>query len=96
MKKATAKASRLTNKQRAQLKALEALSDDEVDTSDIPEVRDWSQARRGLFYQPVKQQITLRLDADLVTWFKDHDPDGQGYHATINLALREYVDQHSG
>ena len=64
MKKATTKASRLTNKQRAQLETLKALPDDEIDTSDIPEVRDWSHTRRGLFYRPVKQQITLRLDAE--------------------------------
>jgi len=54
--------SELTEKQRATLKALEELPDDRIDTSDIPEVRDWSNARRGVFYRPVKQQITLRLD----------------------------------
>lgn len=55
----------LTDKQKAELGALEALPDDQIDTSDIPEVRDWSDARRGLFYRPVKQQITLRLNANV-------------------------------
>jgi uncharacterized protein (DUF4415 family) len=40
-----------------------------IRTDLIPEGSgDWSQAKRGLFYHPVKQQITLRLDADLIDW----------------------------
>ena len=92
MKKAS-KARKLTDKQKAELSALEALPDDQIDTSDIPEVRDWSGAKRGLFYRPVKQQITLRLDADVVNWFKEQAPDGRGYQTKINRALREYVMQ---
>ena len=95
MKKASTKARELTDKRRAELSALEALPDDQIDTSDIPEVRDWSDARRGLFYRPVKQQITLRLDADVVNWFKEQAPDGRGYQTKINRALREYVKQRS-
>ena len=39
----------LTRKQQAELAALAALPDDRIDTSDIPEFRDWSGARRGVF-----------------------------------------------
>ena len=49
MKKASTKAKKLTEKQKAELGALEALPEDQIDTSDIPEVLDWSDARRGLF-----------------------------------------------
>ena len=49
-------ARKLTDKQKAELSALAALSDDQIDTSDIPEVRDWSDAKRGLFYRPAKQR----------------------------------------
>ena len=52
----------LTEEQEAEIEALAALPDDRIDTSDIPEVSDWSDARRGMFYRPVKKQITLRLD----------------------------------
>ena len=45
-------------------------SDDGIDTSDIPEILDWSDAKRGMFYRPVKQQITLRVDADVVTCWR--------------------------
>jgi uncharacterized protein (DUF4415 family) len=84
----------VTAKQRAELDALAALPDDRIDTSEMPEIRDWSGAKRGLFYRPVKQQLTLRIDADVVAWFKDHAPNGEGYQTDINRALREYVEQH--
>jgi len=81
----------LTSEQRAEIEALAAMTEDEIDTRDIPEQRDWSGARRGVFFRPVKQQITLRIDADLIDWFRRH-PDGEaGYQTRINRALREYV-----
>jgi len=81
----------LTPKQRAELKSLAALRDDDIDTSDAPELLDWSGAKRGLFYRPVKQQLTLRLDSDVVAWFKSHTTAREGYQTRINRALREYV-----
>ena len=89
MKKASS--SRLTAKQRAELEALAALPDDRIDTADIPEVRDWSDAKRGLFYRPVKQQLTLRIDADVIAWFKSRTPKGQGYQTQMNTALRDHI-----
>ena len=83
----------LTAEQKAELEALAALPEDQIQTDDMPEVRDWSGAKRGMFYRPVKQQITLRLDADLIDWFKTHHPQGEGYQTSINRALREYVRQ---
>lgn len=83
----------LTAEQKAELEALAALPSDQIQTDDMPEVRDWSSAKRGMFYRPVKQQITLRLDADLIDWFKTHHPQGEGYQTSINRALREYVRQ---
>ena len=74
-----------------QIRALEALPEDEIDTTDAPEILDWSDARRGVFYRPVKQQITLRLDADIVAWFKARARGGRGYQTDINGALREHV-----
>lgn len=82
---------RLTASQQAQLDKLAAMPEAEVDTSDIPEVTDWSGAKRGLFYRPVKTQLTLRIDADVVDWFKKRSPDGQGYQTRINMALREHM-----
>jgi uncharacterized protein (DUF4415 family) len=89
MRKGTSK--RLTPEQRAELKSLAARPDETIDTSDAPELPDWSRAKRGLFYRPVKQQLTLRLDADVVAWFKSHTTSNEGYQTRINRALREYV-----
>ena len=75
------------------IRALEALPDDQIDTTDAPEILDWSNARRGVFYRPVKQQITLRLDADIIAWFKAQARDGRGYQTDINGALREHVQR---
>jgi uncharacterized protein (DUF4415 family) len=71
-----------------------AASQRPIRTDLIPEATgDWSGAKRGLFYRPIKQQITLRLDADLIDWFKTHHPQSEGYQTSINRALREYVTQ---
>ena len=80
----------------AQIKALGALPDDQIDTTDAPEILDWSDARRGVFYRPVKRQITLRLDADIIAWFKANALDGRGYQTDINGALREHVQRTVG
>ena len=89
MKKGTSKP--LTAKQKKELTALARLPDNKIDTRTIPEAGDWSGAKRGVFYRPLKQQLTLRLDADVIAWFKDHAPKGQGYQTNINRALREHV-----
>lgn len=77
-----------TKQQIAELEALKGLSDSEIDYSDIPATtpEQWQCAEVGKFYRPVKQQITLRIDADVVAWFK---AQGSGYQTAINRALRE-------
>jgi uncharacterized protein (DUF4415 family) len=55
---------------------------------DVPDMRTWMVAERGEFYRPVKEQITLRLDKDVIAWFK---AGGDGYQTRINEALREHV-----
>jgi uncharacterized protein (DUF4415 family) len=61
--------------------------DELLDLSDIPEITDWSNAiRHGQFYRPVKQQTSIRLDADVLAWFK---AQGKGYQTRINEILRD-------
>lgn len=87
----------LTAEQKAELAALAELPEDQIDTSDVPEIGEWDGVQRGLFYRPIKQQVTLRLDADLIEWFKRQGgtPSGRGYQTRINRALREYVAHHT-
>lgn len=80
----------LSQESRAEIAALAAMAEEDIDTSDIPEVLDWTGAKRGLFYRPVKQQLTLRIDADVIDWFRKN---GAGYQSRINSALRDYVSR---
>ena len=82
----------MTPEQAGELESLAELPDDAIDTSDAPELLDWSGAKRGMFYRPLKQQLTLRLDADVVAWFRRHTTVNEGYQTRINRALREYVE----
>jgi uncharacterized protein (DUF4415 family) len=47
-------------------------------------------AKRPGLYKPRKKPVTLRLDTDVVSWFKDHAQSG-GYQTEINRVLRRYV-----
>jgi uncharacterized protein (DUF4415 family) len=80
----------LTAKQAEELKALSALADDEIDTSDIPELppRAWRNAVRGRFYRPIKQAVSMRLDADVIAWLKKR---GKGYQTRVNRILRQQM-----
>ena len=75
----------LTGGQLAELRALESRR---IDTSDIPELLPGALkgAVRGRLYRPVKQAVSLRLDADVIAWLKK---DGQGYQTRANRLLRE-------
>ena len=70
----------------AELAALARKRDEDIDTSDIPEVKDWSGAVIGKFYRPVKEAVSIRLDADILAWFKGQ---GSGYQTRINEVLRK-------
>jgi uncharacterized protein (DUF4415 family) len=62
--------------------------DSEIDFSDIPPATEsfWKNAVRNPFYRPVKQQLTVRLDADVVAWLRQQ---GKGYQTRLNSVLRE-------
>lgn len=77
---------------KAELERLAAMQDTEIDTSDIPEVGSWTGAVVGKFYRPLKKQITLRLDADVIAWFK---ATGPGYQTAINKVLRGHMAGHT-
>ncbi len=75
-----------------QIAAMRQLEDKDINLSDIPEILDWTGAVRGKFFRPVKRHVTLRLDADVLAWFKHKHPK---YQTAINAALREYIHAQS-
>lgn len=89
------KKSRISNKSQTDWERLDALKDEDIDLSDTPEITPEMFAkaivRRGLKPVPLKAQITLRLDSDVLEWFK---MQGRGYQTRINALLRAYMEAH--
>ena len=71
---------------------LAKMDDREIDTSDIPELGE-DFFRRAELRVPVKPAVTIRLDADVLAWFKGQ---GTGYQTRINQLLRQYMQAHQG
>ena len=78
----------LTEAQKTDLKRLAAMPDAEIDTSDISELTEaqLAQMARPEHFRPIKQQITARLDADVLAWLK---AGGKGYQSRMNAILRQ-------
>ena len=78
---------RLTEKDKRELRKLAVLPDSEIDFSDIPEATEkfWKNAVRNPWYKPRKQQVTLRIDADVLAWLR---LQGKGYQSRLNSLLR--------
>jgi len=72
-------------------KRLDKMQDRDIDLNDIPELDDefFKNAQLRL---PEKQTITIRIDTDVLTWFKKQ---GKGYQTRINKLLRSYMETHN-
>jgi len=84
----------ISKKSGTDFKRLDKMTDADIDLSDIPEVTPEMFAkgivRRGL--KPiVKRQLTLRLDSDVIDWFRSQ---GGGYQTRMNTLLRAYMEEH--
>jgi uncharacterized protein (DUF4415 family) len=75
----------MTDARFEELKALAARPDSEIDFSDSPDVTD-ERWKNAIFYRPVKQQITARLDSDVLHRLKSQ---GKGCQARMNGILRK-------
>ncbi len=84
----------ITLEQLKRLKKQEGQSDEEIDTSDIPELTDaqLSEIKRGILFKPIKKQITARLDADVLDWLKI---GGKGYQTRMNKILRHAMQTYT-
>ncbi|HEX4002705.1 MAG TPA: BrnA antitoxin family protein [Candidatus Acidoferrales bacterium] len=84
--------SKVAKTQKKELKHLAALRDSQIDLSDAPEIGGWSRAVVGKFYRPIKESLTIRLDADVLAWLK---AQGRGYQTRINKLLRAAMETQS-
>ena len=78
---------KLTPKLKRELEKLAAMPDDTIDLSDIPEATEkfWRNAIRNPWYRPRKEQVTVRIDADVLAWLRR---GGKGYQSRLNSLLR--------
>ena len=73
------------------LDRVDAIKDEDIDYSDIPEITDFSQFRpweQRQMFKPVKVAVTCKLDADIVAWLKQ---GGKGYQTRLNSILRQVM-----
>ena len=80
----------MSKRSKTDWKRMAAMKDEDIDTSDIPEL-DEDFFRQAEIRLPPKQPVTIRLDADVLEWFK---ANGQGYQTRINKLLRSYMEAH--
>lgn len=74
-----------------EIEALQALKDEEIDYSDIPETDEafWKGAK---LVAPAKKQVSMRLDTDVIDWLKSVQP--KGYQTLANAILRKEMLSH--
>ena len=88
----------LTREQKIRLRRLARQPDSKIDFSEIPELTDeWFEKARAAAKaaarpKPNKEPVALRLDADVLAWFRSQ---GKGYQSQINAILRAYTEAHS-
>lgn len=88
---------KLTADQKRQLEYTSNLPDDQIDTSDIPELTEEQLRNRTVYINLVpvpgtgKTSVTIRLDTDMVAWFKRQ---GKGWQTKMNWVLRLYFASH--
>jgi len=71
--------------QRQRLEALARMPDDQIDTSDIPEIRDWSHAIR---FSRRPRTVTVQIEADILEWLKRQDQDvSKGLNRILRLVM---------
>lgn len=73
-------------------KRIEAMTDDDIDYSDIPELSDDFFKNAILKSPEHKTPVTIRLDDEVLKWFKE---TGKGYQTRINSLLRQYMETHT-
>ena len=72
------------------------MSDEDIDYSDIPEIdEEFLKNAKLVQRKPSTEPIFLRIDTEVLKWFRDHAKEGKGYQTFINDVLRTYVEHNS-
>ena len=78
----------LTESQKAEFASLQHIGDADINLDEIPELdeRFRQNAVRNPYYKPTKTSTTMRLDSDVLAWFKQQ---GKGWQTRMNAVLRQ-------
>jgi uncharacterized protein (DUF4415 family) len=86
----------ISSKSETDWERLDKMTDEEIDFTDCPEITPAQFAkaivRDGLPANKNKAQVTLRIDDEVLEWFKSQ---GKGYQTRINSLLRAYMEAHN-
>ena len=83
----------LSDKQRRELRRLATRPDSRTDLSDAPEGSPRAdEVQIGRFYRPIKQLVSLRVDADVLAWFRGR---GKKYQTHMNAVLRREMQMNA-
>ena len=85
------KAKNTTKESRTDWKRLQKISNSDIDLSDVPKLDKSFFAKAQIRMPKKKKAVSIRLDSDILDWFKH---DGKGYQTKINAILRAYVKAH--
>ena len=84
-------------KSRTDWARVDAMKDEDIDFSDIPlqNPEDWKNAKIVRFKIKKKQPVTMRLDDDIIAWFKERTQSNgfRGYQTYINAVLRSFMSR---
>lgn len=73
-----------------EIEDLKNMKEEEIDTTDMPEIALPHPPVVGKFYRPIKESVTVRLDADVIAWLKS---GGRGYQTRANRILRSAMEE---
>ncbi len=82
----------LQRKSQTNWEKVDNLTDEQIDTSDIDPLDEAFFKHAEVRIRPPKKSLTLRMDADVLEWFRKQ---GKGYQTRINAILRTYMKAHS-
>ena len=82
-------ANNMKNTSQTDWERVDAMTDEEIDTSEIPPLDEEFFRHAQLRIPQTKSTITIRLDSDILEWFKSQ---GKGYQTRINAILRMYME----
>ncbi|MBX9685898.1 MAG: BrnA antitoxin family protein [Candidatus Obscuribacterales bacterium] len=71
-----------------ELATLAKLEDEDIDMTGLAENLEWTAASIGKFYRPIKQPVSMRIDADILNWARSL---GKGYQSQVNELLRIWM-----